>query len=74
MSEPIETARDLLKSLTQGDLAATEQLTDLLYEELRRLASRFMAGERAGHTLQTTALAHEAYLRLVGTGDDGPDW
>jgi RNA polymerase sigma factor (TIGR02999 family) len=51
------------------DLAAAE-LLPLLYDELRRLAAREMAGERPGQTLNATALVHEAYLRLVGSGEN----
>jgi RNA polymerase sigma-70 factor, ECF subfamily len=50
----------------QGDDAACEKLFPLVYDELRRLARRCLAGERPDHTLQSTALVHEAYLRLVG--------
>ena len=55
----------LLKAWASGDAAALNQLTPLVYEELRRLARRYMRNERAGNTLQTTALVNEAYLRLV---------
>jgi len=55
----------LLLAWNQGDATALEQLIPLVYEELRRLAHRYMDGERPGHTLQTTALVNEAYLRLV---------
>jgi RNA polymerase sigma factor (TIGR02999 family) len=55
----------LLEAWSRGDQAALEKLTPLVYDELHRLARRYMAQERPGHTLQTTALAHEAYLRLV---------
>ncbi|MGH9661592.1 MAG: sigma-70 family RNA polymerase sigma factor [Bryobacteraceae bacterium] len=55
----------LLKAWSQGDMAALEKLTPLVYDELRRLAHRYMGRERAGHTLQATALVNEAYLRLV---------
>ena len=55
----------LLEAWNHGDQAALEELTPLVYSELRRLARRYMGGERPGHTLQTTALAHEAYIRLV---------
>lgn len=48
------------------DRAALDELTQLVHAELRRLASRYLARERAGHTLQPTALVHEAYLRLAG--------
>jgi ECF sigma factor len=55
----------LLIRWSQGDNAACEKLFPLVYDELRRLARRCLAGERPGHTLQSTALVHEAYLRLV---------
>lgn len=55
----------LLCAIDAEDPKAAEQLLPLVYEELRRLAAHKMAGERAGHTLQATALVHEAYLRLV---------
>jgi len=55
----------LLLQWRRGDESALEQLMPLVYEELRRLARQCMRGERAGHTLQTTALVNEAYLRLV---------
>ncbi len=55
----------LLRAWGGGDQAALEQLTSLIYGELRRLARRQMQRETPGHTLQTTALVHEAYLRLV---------
>jgi RNA polymerase sigma-70 factor, ECF subfamily len=57
----------LLSAWTEGDRSALDQLTPLIYEELRRLAERCMRGEGAGHTLQATALVHEAYERLIGT-------
>jgi RNA polymerase sigma factor (TIGR02999 family) len=56
----------LLEASKQGDAKAAEQLLPLVYEELRHLAAHKMAGERPGHTLQPTALVHEAWLRLVG--------
>jgi len=55
----------LLRSWNQGDQGAMEQLMPLVYDELHRLAQRYMADERPGHTLQTTALVNEAYIRLV---------
>jgi len=55
----------LLKAWSGGDQAALERLADQLYNELRRIARRFMRNERAGNTLQTTALVNEVYLRLV---------
>jgi len=62
----------LLKAWGHGDAAALDRLTPLIYEELRQLAHRYMRHERAGHTLQTTALVHEAYVRLVDV--TGVDW
>src|SRR5277367_7106506 len=56
----------LLIAVEQGDPTAAEKLLDLLYEELRQLAASKLAREAPGHTLQPTALVHEAYLRLVG--------
>ena len=58
----------LLLAWGEGDPAALEQLMPLVYSELRRLAQGYMRRERAGHTLQTTALIHEAYLRLIDAG------
>jgi RNA polymerase sigma-70 factor, ECF subfamily len=55
----------LLAAWSEGDAAALETLTPVVYEELRRLAHRYMQGQRPDHTLQATALANEAYLRLV---------
>jgi RNA polymerase sigma-70 factor (ECF subfamily) len=55
----------LLLARSEGDKAAMDQLIPLVYGELRRLAKQHMRRERAGHTLQTTALIHEAYLRLI---------
>ena len=55
----------LLRAWSDGDQSALERLTPVVYEELRRLAHRYMKGERSGHSLQTTALVNEAYMRLV---------
>ena len=55
----------LLRAWSDGDRRALDQLTPIVYEELRRLARRYMRGERSGHSLQTTALVNEAYMRLV---------
>jgi RNA polymerase sigma factor (TIGR02999 family) len=55
----------LLVAWADGDKAALDQLMPIVYEELRRLARQYMRRERAGHTLQTTALVNEAYLRLI---------
>jgi RNA polymerase sigma factor (TIGR02999 family) len=56
----------LLRRWSEGDRDALDQLTPLVYAELRRMARRYMNQQPAGHTLQTTALIHEAYLRLIG--------
>ena len=58
----------ILRAIEQGDAKATDKLLPLVYHELRRLAAHKMTGEAAGHTLQPTALVHEAYLRLLGPG------
>ena len=55
----------LLRAWSDGDRAALDRLTPIVYDELRRLASRYMRSERTGHSLQTTALVNEAYMRLV---------
>jgi RNA polymerase sigma factor (TIGR02999 family) len=59
-----ETTR-LLRAWAGGDQAALEQLTPRVYQELRRIAGRCMQNERPGRTIQTTALVHEAYLKLI---------
>lgn len=55
----------LLQAWSTGDEQALEKLTPLVYEQLHRVAQRYMRSERAGHTLQATALVHEVYLRLA---------
>jgi RNA polymerase sigma factor (TIGR02999 family) len=55
----------ILSAVEQGDSSAAEQLLPLVYEELRKLAAQKLAQEKAGQTLQATALVHEAYVRLV---------
>lgn len=62
----------ILEAARRGDVVATHELLPLVYEELRRLAARKMSQEAAGHTLQPTALVHEAWLRLTGPGQG--DW
>jgi RNA polymerase sigma factor (TIGR02999 family) len=59
----------LLRQWSNGDQQALDRLVNLVYPELRAIAARYMARERAGHTLQCTALVHEAYLRLVQQPD-----
>ena len=65
-SPPSHQITQLLVRWREGDQRALGELMPLVYDELRRLASRYMRGERPGHTLQTSALVNEAYLRLVG--------
>ncbi len=59
----------LLVAWRNGDQAAMEKLLPLVYEQLRQLAHHYMKRERPGHILQTTALVHEAYVRLVEDSD-----
>jgi RNA polymerase sigma factor (TIGR02999 family) len=67
-----EEITQLLVNWRSGDKTALDQLMPLVHEELRRLARRFMGKERPDHTLQTSALINEAYLRLVD--QDEPNW
>jgi len=62
----------ILNAVQQGDPTSADQLLPLVYEELRRLAAQRMANEAAGHTLQPTALVHEAWLRLGGSDANAP--
>jgi RNA polymerase sigma factor (TIGR02999 family) len=62
----------ILSAMDQGDPHAASQLLPLVYDELRRLAAQKLAQEKPGHTLQPTALVHEAYLRLVGKDASHP--
>jgi RNA polymerase sigma factor (TIGR02999 family) len=64
---------DILGQIEDGDPSAAEKLLPLVYEQLRRLAAARMADERSDHTLQATALVHEAYLRLVDT-EEAQKW
>lgn len=63
---PPEGVTDLLLAWREGDDDALGRLTPLVYQELRRIARHCLRGERAGHSLEATALVHEAYVRLVG--------
>src|SRR3954464_8496014 len=70
---------DLLEAIQNGQPQAAEALLPLVYDELRRLARQKLRHEQPGYTLEATALVHEAYLRLVGdgeqgTGDEGRQW
>jgi RNA polymerase sigma factor (TIGR02999 family) len=62
----------ILNAIEQGDPRATEELLPLIYDELRLLAAQKLAKEPPGHTLQATALVHEAYIRLIGA--ETRDW
>jgi RNA polymerase sigma-70 factor, ECF subfamily len=61
----VDEVSTLLRAWTEGDQGALEKLTPIVYQELRSLARRYMKRERLGHSLQTTALVNEAYVRLV---------
>src|SRR6185369_7450977 len=67
-----ENLTGLLIEWRDGDKAALEQLIPLVYDELRRMAHRYVQRERDGHTLQTSALVNEAYVRLAG--QENVDW
>jgi RNA polymerase sigma factor (TIGR02999 family) len=67
MDSQAQLLAELLQSWSQGHEGAIDKLVPLVYDDLRRLAHRYMADERPGHTLQTTALVNEAYLRLAGS-------
>src|SRR5256886_15030471 len=71
-STPQHRVTQLLQQWSRGDDAAVVELTPLVYEELRRLAHHYMEGQRPNHTLQTTALVNEAYLRLAD--QTNPNW
>jgi len=70
--EPSSPVTELLVRWRGGDREALEELMPLVYEELRRLAHHYLRQERSDHTLQSTALVHEAYLRLAG--QNPPQW
>ena len=63
----------LLSSIDQGDPHAASELLPILYDESRRLAAQNLSHEKSGQTLQPTALVHDAYMRLVGTGENNPN-
>ena len=65
-------ASRIIKAIERGDANASAELLPIVYNELRALASKRIASEAPGQTLQATALVHEAYVRLVGTDD--PEW
>ena len=63
----------ILNRINRGDAAAMIELLPLVYDELRKMAAAKLAMEKPGHTLQATALVHEAYLRLVGKNQSQTD-
>jgi RNA polymerase sigma factor (TIGR02999 family) len=71
---PMSDVTSLLSAIAKGDPEAAADLLPLVYDELRRLASQWLAQEAPGQTLQPTALVHEAYLRLTGTSGPEPGW
>jgi RNA polymerase sigma factor (TIGR02999 family) len=72
MEPPAIQITQLLQSWSHGDEAAIDKLMPLVYDELHRMARRYMSNEKPDHTLQTTALVNEAYLRLVDAS--GANW
>lgn len=69
MDQRQEMVTSVLARVQRGDGAATEELFPLVYDELRSIAARYLAGERQAHTLQPTELVNEAFMRLVGPGE-----
>lgn len=69
MTSPSHEVTQLLVAWSSGDSAALDRLVPLVYDELHRLAQSYLQRERAGHSLQTTALIHEVYLRLIDARD-----
>lgn len=67
--QPLTSVTTLLMRAQAGDGKATTELLPLVYDELRNLAQHYMSAERAEHTLQPTALVHEAFMRMVGPGE-----
>lgn len=65
---------EILQAVETGDASASEDLLPLVYDELRKLAAHRMASESPGHTMQATALVHEAYIRLVGADGEAQSW
>ena len=66
-----ENITSLLQSVRSGDAASRDKLMNVVYSDLRKVAGRYMASERADHTLQPTAVVNEVYLRLFRPGEDG---
>jgi RNA polymerase sigma-70 factor (ECF subfamily) len=71
MSDPLQTTK-VLQALSQGDASAADRLMPLVYDELRSLAKQYLRQQDPSHTLQATALVHEAFLKLCDK--DGTDW
>jgi RNA polymerase sigma-70 factor, ECF subfamily len=71
MTAPQEVSQ-LLRAWSEGDRTAFDQLMPIVYQELRHMAGRYMDRQQAGHTLQTTALIHEVYLRLIDCRQEVP--
>ena len=69
MALPSQDVTQMLRAWSDGDRRALDELIPIVYEELRRQAARYLRRERPDHTLQTTALVHEAYVRLVDQRD-----
>src|SRR5688572_29969404 len=72
MTPPSDDVTRLLNRWGSGDAAALDQLLPLVYRELRKIAKRYMRVQSSDHTLQSTAVVHEAFLKLVG--DPERDW
>lgn len=72
MTDQSSAVTQMIRELEAGDARAGDRLLEAVYEELRLLAAARLRHERPGHTLQATALVHEAYLRLLG--DNSPQW
>jgi hypothetical protein len=70
VNRPVSDVTQLLNAIDSGDPKAADQLLPLVYEELRKLAVVRMANEKAGQTLQPTALVHEAWLKIAGDGQE----
>ena len=70
----MDEVKRMLSAMNRRESPAAEDLLPILYDELRRLAERRIAAEAPGHTLQPTALVHEAYLRLLGADGAGRPW
>jgi RNA polymerase sigma factor (TIGR02999 family) len=71
---PSHDVTQLLAAVGRGEARAADRLLPLVYDELRGLAQHYLRNERSGHTLEATALVHEAYVRLVGTDSGDADW